>query len=111
MEQYTIPCTEEQATKAFELGANIIKVEEDFNAVPTCYVDKSDDLYEIPTAEQMIGWLEEQGILIDVEMRTGIAYVYDRKNKVYVKTITIPTRKEATLAAIDAALDYLSKNK
>lgn len=74
-------------------------------------------LYLIPTAEQMIGWLEEQGISIVIrrffakwafklEQLTSVG-----EKNLHVDSIEISSHKEATLAAIDAALDYLIKNK
>ena len=82
MNRYTIYCTEEQTKKALELGAplNCCYHNDDFqNTI------KIGSLHyvEIPTAEQMLGWLEDN---------------YE-------------SRKEATLAAIDAALEYLINNR
>lgn len=120
---YTIYCTPEQTKKALELGANIIKVEEDFNAVPTCYVDKSNDLYEIPTAEQMIGFLEEQNGIKEISVYCDVTgktwyfdmYGYEGNSLITIKEISnsysFLSRKEATLAAIGAALEYLLNKK
>lgn len=103
MDRYIIYCTETQIKKAIELEAPIEYTQE--RLIDSCFKPV------IPTAEQMIGWLEEQEILIDVEMRTGITYVYDRLNKVFIKSIKIPSRPEAIRAAIDVALNYLTNNK
>lgn len=111
MADYTIYCTEEQTNKAFELGAPI---EEDYRY-------KEDILFEeecltcerqlvLPTAEQMIGWLEEQGfrfMINDLEEPTYWNVTIDGLFAVG----ELSTPKEATLAAIDAALDYLIKNR
>lgn len=100
---------------AFELDAPIVKVTEEFNAIPSCYVDKSNNLYEIPTTEQMIGWLEKQISFIDVirqENDTWLYIVYPETHS--NKNITVKgfsSRKEATLAAIDTALEHLTNNK
>lgn len=116
MNKYTIYCTEEQTRKAFELGAPLEEAKSLIDAQDRKHLMLENNrggfyLPYIPTTAQMIGWLEEQGVLVDVEMRTGIAYVYDRKNKVHVKTITIHSRKEGTFVAIDTALEYLENKK
>lgn len=134
MERYTIYCTEEQTKKAFALGAPIdesIDYHTDGHLITTGYMlngevnDKNLDgfgwanILRIPTAEQMIGWLEEQGVvvilvsIIDIDTLCYRWVIHscqydddfmDRSDMTY-------SRKDATLAAIDAALDYLIKNK
>lgn len=116
---YTIYCTLEQTKKALELGAHIERVIFTTNDAYK-YTKINEGIYIIPTAEQMIGWLEEQGILCDV-FPTGdygndgfgmrIMIKAKRLNRFESDAITYSTRKEATLAAIDAALDYLTNNK
>lgn len=89
---YTIRCTEEQTNKALELGAPI----------------------ELPTAEQMIGWMEGQGILFDIDTewnKSVLVYVWDCENKSLINHVFHGSRKETILAAIDAALGYLSNKK
>ena len=131
MDKYTIYCTEEQTKKAFELGAPIKKVLHPttwFNEVypKRCHIDileyPNGCTLAIPTAEQMICWLEDilefttchvtfypvyelYGFLIihkegviEHDASEGGMYLYN-------------SRKEATLAAIDAALEYLIKAK
>lgn len=132
MEEYTIYCTEEQTKKALELGAPIERGHEGsryFNiGVPT-FFDKNDEICRvknsvifIPTAEQVIEWLlNEHDILCDIFPRDGcfgttwFAFRFTtlrcKRKKYESNTKDYPSRKEATLAAIDAALDYLSKNK
>lgn len=62
MDKYTIYCTEEQTKKAIELGAPI-----SFNKVgeglPSHHLVSREKrgYYEIPTAEQMIGFILETG--------------------------------------------------
>lgn len=77
------------------------------------YIQKGTSFILCPTAEQMLGWLEEQGILIDIHFycvswdmrtRTKTGHIISQK-------MSIDSRQEATLGAIDAALDYLIKNK
>ena len=115
MEQYTIYCTEEQTNKALELGAPI-EVDFQFNSKTAIINHKA---YIVPTAEQMIGWLERQGlVIIDTIIVThpidgiswyGYKLIFPWQKEDYSK-IKYDSRREATLAAIDAAFDYLSKN-
>lgn len=119
MDEFTIYCTEEQTKKARELGAPIeIKTIEEaqkdwqgkafFTGMATCA--------KLPTAEQMIGWIESFltiQLLIEKQMgESGTRYrIWVRDEcKPFSDIIEMhnyPTRKEATLAAIDAALEYL----
>lgn len=116
MNKYTIYCTTKQTEKAFKLGAH---VEEDcstlrHDASRTTYIN--DRYYSYPTAEQMLGWLEERDIIEEIEV--GIYeddkwtyMVHLKNNPARVNHTLYNSRKEATLAAIDAALEYLSNNK
>lgn len=117
MNKYTIPCTKEQTKKAIELGAPI-----DYSSV--CYegfdiIDHNEDyssvMYAIiPTAEEMVGWLETQYVRVYAQPYTDEC---DTKFKGKIHTIGDCTvkisksRKIAILAAIDAALEYLNKKK
>lgn len=117
MDEYTIFCTEGQTKKALELGAPIRRIlpteaindpsfemSEHFSDRPIPYFVK------IPTTEQMIGWLEEPGITEIFITRRNIYYwnyLIICKKKVAFRYNSYPNRKEATLAAIDAALEYL----
>lgn len=49
MEQYTIYCSDEQTKKALELGAPL-----EYHCP-----NERESVYHRPTAEQMLGWLEE----------------------------------------------------
>lgn len=128
MDKYTIYCTPEQTKKAFELGAPIEANKDYSNGnLPETLCVYGDiikkDAYgigectilHIPTTEQMIGWLEKQRNFIDVirqENDTWLYIVYPENHS--NKNITVKgfsSRKEATLAAIDAALEYLTNNK
>lgn len=127
MERYTIYCTEEQTKKALELGAKIKKERVGkciTDGLPRLGSEPEEDKYDylIPTAEQMIGWLEEQWIMVEVYYNcTFQHYNYTKtikgKNGCWGSKLNdsytngFSSRKEATLAAIDAALDYLIKNK
>lgn len=117
MEQYTIYCTEEQTKKALELGAPI---EVSSRLEPVVNRKYFSDLINftvtiIPTSEQMIGWLEEQEGISSVEVTESFGWHYRVKKKHddvedWIRG-TCQTRKETTIAAIDAALEYLSNNK
>lgn len=69
----------------------------------------------IPTAEQMIGWLEEQEnikeIFVSLEYITWYYAIILSNESVIECNDSYDSRKEATLAAIDSALEYLSNNK
>lgn len=134
MDRYTIYCTPEQTKKALELGAPIEELDnevaienrshigfglpaygsfddylnkEEYPDVTIIEVDDVRYAYMIPTAEQMIGWLEEQGFDINT---SSFCAVVDYE---HVGTLGIysGSRKESTNTAIDAALEYLIRNK
>ena len=106
MNRYTIYCTPEQTKKALELGAPINKRYNRFEEFDECILDK-------PTAEEMIGWLQEQGVYVEITK----SFIADYQSLVHDSHSTrfydeyLSSRKEATLAAIDAALEYLSNEK
>lgn len=101
MNRYEIRCTEEQTRKALEHGAPI-EISADYstliNGVP----------YEIPTAEQMIGFLRSKGIKFHFDDDTNYWHVSIDSEPL---SIGYGTDKNKELAAIDAALDYLSQRK
>lgn len=115
MDKFAIYCTEEQVLNALMLGAPIREVGSESDAKKCLQHSKNFRFYEVPTAEEMIGWLETRGEF-RIEISTGISdiwfyYVHisygtNYKNLFYGG---FDSRKEATLAAIDAALDYLLK--
>lgn len=117
MQRYEIRCTTEQTRKALELGATIDFSSNYYDGFDTIgYSEKyKDKIYaEIPTAEQMIGWLEEQGLSIEIfmskrEFSDGFIWCVrvsdENKNATILLNHNDNSRKEATLAAIDAALD------
>lgn len=117
MSDYTLLCTEEQTKKAFELGAkltehpfeaSIIKANENmFQNI----VNINERYYYIPTAEQMISWLEEQYPIDHIDVYKQVT---TWNSVVYMSTLERRSKKgtsrpEATLAAIDAALEHLRK--
>lgn len=68
---YTIYCTPEQTRKALELGAPLYKlsmsVEDSHLRDKSIRINTDEELidYAIPTAEEMIGWLEVQKYIIN----------------------------------------------
>lgn len=116
MNRYTIYCTEEQTKKALELGASLETRTNKNPFINVGFFNSRGQLvsesYDIPSAEQMLGWIEEQGLIIHI--------IHPYKNGGYwifyiqptdVRGTLFASRKEATLAAIDAALEYLIKTK
>ena len=95
MEKYSIFCTQEQTKKALELGA------------PITHNGLDNTPLKIPTAEEMIGWLEEQGFFIRISSNGCMVL----KGFEAILNLSSKPRKEATIAAIDAALEYLSNKK
>lgn len=115
MIRYEIFCTEEQTKKAMELGAPIrngVGMVDLINK--KYYFDGKGNFVIIPTIEQMLGWLEEQGLCIDSEGSWSgriTMWVWDNTEKELVYTSYGNSRQETYLVAIDAALNYLIKNK
>lgn len=110
MKEYTIYCTNKQADQALALGAPI-EFQEDAS-----HDDGKSSIN--PTAEQMIGWLEkEKGIVIETissPEKFLFSQAYSNENGKINHCLCkggFLSRKDAILAAIDAALDYLIKNK
>lgn len=119
MSDYSIFCTEAQTRKALELGAPIEvrefiggELDDDW-----CYDISTNYVCEIPTAEQMIGWLEEQGNISSISIETSeneIAWqwiIYFNDKSWLPWDAICNSRREATIAAIDAALEHLLNNE
>lgn len=113
MKEFTIYCTTEQTKRALELGALIDIKYGSIRHRPSIeelkYLFACNDYWHvIPTAEQMIGWLRTKGfkfILSD-------AIDSDEGNNWWVaindELIAQGFSENKELAAIDAALEYLS---
>lgn len=109
MLDYAIYCSQEQTKKALELGAPIFVEDRDetYHGGDCFYIIC--DRYYCPTAEQMISWLEEQlqfDIAVECEYKSifgGWCYFLGDEEGERV----FNSRREATLAAIDAALECL----
>lgn len=119
MDEYEIRCTEKQAKKALELGAPL---ETRTNKNPfvdvgffNCRGQFVCESYDIPTAGQMIGWLESTIRISDIDVYRGGSQYWTFSVTLFCGNIigkeNYFTRKEATLAAIDAALNYLINRK
>lgn len=110
MKRFEISCTEEQTRKAKALGAPIEKV---CSSLLENWQDK------IPTAEEIIGWLETNTKIKRINIVRGLDENYHWDIFTCKKIASSYngytdghfSRKDATLAAIDAALEYLEKNK
>lgn len=118
MERYKIYCTEEQTRKALELGAPIeyhpmyMYGDNDSPKIVHYKVRNIRVFSYCPTAEQLFGWLEEQEIHITITRSDDgfdVTYSYIINERYGDSNYT--SRKEATLAAIDAALEYLTNKK
>ena len=120
MKRYTIYCTPEQTNKAKELGApiEVLYTKDDYQQRNPTISIKGEFIkfdYFVPTAEQIIGWLEEHDEIIAIETTqlqgfwTGFVETTNYKDA--ISKIGYTSRKEATLAAIDAALECLSKKQ
>lgn len=118
MDKYTIYCTSKQTKKALELGASIERRSDNydhsnryfrFKLHPGKYGGSGYYYAKCPTTEQMISWLEGQGLLISITARnTPDNPIYNYNiNRCEEFWGTFSSRKEATLAAIDASLEYL----
>lgn len=127
MHRYTIFCTSEQTKKALELGAPIEEARTLIEAQNRKHLmlpnDRRGFIFPyIPTAEQMIGWLEKQGLCIE-PYRTACGYLctiskVPTGSQIYSQKFEgddedsgqFTTRGKAILAAIDVALKYLTEN-
>lgn len=106
MNQYTIYCTEEQTKKALKLGAPIITFEVEREALEGTYKHEG-VMYFQPSAEQLLNWLDFKGVICEIYYRGK--WYYDVQG--LGNNVSFSSRREATLAAIDTALEYLINNK
>lgn len=116
MDEFTIYCTPEQTRKALQLGAPI-RYASITDIRLNRYINTSKECYALPTAEQMKGWIEAQDAISSIEIEYATTYkmwiyfVYTTKDEDSVYKSLFPSRPEATIAAIDAALEYLTNKK
>lgn len=110
---YTIYCTPEQTRKALELGAPIYMTFAPGDYIEPILAVKDENSkeknYLCPTAEQMIGFLETKGVFVGVAwnciLKKWDSYTHVKNDMIGYDCYD--SREEATIAAIDAALDYL----
>lgn len=110
MNRYQILCTTEQTIQAIKLGAPI-------KYVLIGPIGRDIKKYLEPTAEEIIGWLEEQGIAIDIHTYFMVGndkirhyqYTVTDSNRVFNGVFT--SRREAILSAIGTAFEYLENVK
>lgn len=121
MEEYSIYCTEEQTSKALELGAPIElrseyykPTENDFkleNPIACSSFTNGYHYAKCPTTEQMIAWLDSQGWVVEYSR----LYHGNPLWAIFVDDVQVvgkyyETRTDAIRAAIDFALNKLSNN-
>lgn len=129
MKKYTIYCTEEQTRKALALGAPIERQSPESNAPIASYGEEQNEfgkkgpkLWNCPTAEQMIRWLEEQYPIKEVSVfryrsltRGTLEWSFDfydgNENILSSYYEGVESREEATMIAIDSALQFLMDNR
>lgn len=123
MNEFTIYCTTEQIKKALQVGAPIELRSEYYhptehdlkldNPIPCESYTYGYHYAKCPTAEQMIGWLEAQGefkvIAIHNSKNLNWSFHITTKDKDIFTSSGYSSRKQATLAAIDAALEHLNR--
>lgn len=114
MDRYTIYCDIEQTKKALELDAPIIVISESYQENRPHFhmcINNENATVVLPTAEQMIGWLENH-LSIHVEKCTLDHWSSGVETKDhYYDHSEFKSRKVATLAAIDKALELLKEIK
>lgn len=116
---YTIYCTSEQTQKAIELGVPIDHSSSQFDDDCTDNIELlSNGLYAIiPTAEQMIGFFRSKNIHIVIHKDVIDKWsVYGHEIvpiefTIFDRLTGYNSFEEATIAAIDAALEYLKTNQ
>lgn len=116
---YKIYCTEEQTLKALELDAPIEVTKRLEPLVNRKYISDLETYTAIiiPTAEELIGWLEEQDDMEEITILRNRAFhswaylVTNKSGKLVSSNNIYQSRPKATLASIDAALNYLTNNK
>lgn len=115
---YSIYCTLSQTKKALELGAPIEehgRYHADLE--PNIVLTDDKTWLEIPTAEQMIGWLrKEKGLFVESYLNGKYYYSFSpivstKEDGEIIHLEAQDDPDKATLTAIDAALDYLTNNK
>lgn len=120
MNEYTLYCTKDQTKKVLELGATLTEDRSDwFNtANHICVGDTifGDIWYHCPTVEQMFGFFRSKNIHIVIHKDAVDKWsVYGHEIMpieftVFDRLTGFDSYEEATLAAIDAILEYLEQS-
>ena len=111
MDKFTQYCTTEQTKAALLLNAPIESEEWNRNyPLPRYWFgdEKTMRCYHIPTMEQMLGWLEQQGILVSVHYSIdGYCTVCATKGFDRIYESGYMSKGQALLCCIDRSLEYL----
>ena len=111
MDKFTQYCTTEQTKAALLLNAPIESEEWNRNyPLPRYWFgdEKTTRCYHIPTMEQMLGWLEQQGILVSVHYSIDESCtVCATKGLDGIYKSDYMSRNRALLCCIDKSLEYL----
>ena len=111
MDKFTQYCTTEQTKAALLLNAPIESEEWSRNyPLPRYWFgdEKTMRCYHIPTMEQMLGWLEQQGILVSVHYSIDESCtVCATKGLDSIYKSDYMSRNRALLGCIDKSLEYL----
>lgn len=120
MQDYTNYCTAWQTRRAYALGAHLEEQcignnNVDLDSISVFNGYGGNIYFIIPTTQQMMGWLREQGVnayvgFDGIGVYSPICFV---GNSLYQADIApdklYTSYEQAELAAIDVALDYLKK--
>lgn len=118
IQDYTVYCTPEQAKKALALGAPLETC--DWRITNTNkYIELDNEKgwhIQIPTAEQMCGWLRTKGLFVEPYLNGECSYSFSpilstKEDGEIMRLEAEDEYKKAALAAIDATLDYLEQKK
>ena len=111
MDKFTQYCTTEQTKAALLLNAPIESEEWNRNyPLPRYWFgdEKTMRCYHIPAMEQMLGWLEQQGILVSVHYSIDESCtVCATKGLDRIYKSDYMSRNRALLCCIDKSLEYL----
>lgn len=109
MNEYTTYCNPRQTEEAMRLGAPIERTEILGDIINKKYILENNVATIVPTAEQMIGWLRSKGFRFKIEELSDTIVAYRATFGCWYKCGQSSNPKGATLAVIDAALDFLKR--
>jgi len=121
MKQYTNYCTQEQTQKAYKLGAPLHVFECENKISKEAFIEtgrivelEDNKLGDIPTTQQMIGWLRKEKDIDICIGNTSLDYRFNVWHRYELIKEIFANRYDynmGELAAIHAALDYLEKGE